>query len=37
LSRQRLAWHHATMIAKIAGRQSLTPAESEVIETEHIH
>jgi hypothetical protein len=36
LSRQRLAWDHATLITKITGRQPLTPAESEVIETEHI-
>jgi hypothetical protein len=34
--RQRLAWDHATMIAKIAGRQPLTPAESDVVEAEHI-
>ena len=35
--RQRLAWDHATLIAKVTGRQSLTPAESEVIQAEHIH
>jgi len=25
------------MIAKVTGRQPLTPAESSVVETEHIH
>ena len=35
--RQRLGWDHVTMIAKVTGRQPLTPAESSVVETEHIH
>jgi uncharacterized protein (TIGR03083 family) len=35
--RQRLAWDHATLIAKVTGRQPLTPAESELIQAEHIH
>lgn len=34
--RQRLGWDHVTMIAKVTGRQPLTPAESSVVEAEHI-
>ncbi|MGH3408728.1 MAG: maleylpyruvate isomerase N-terminal domain-containing protein [Streptosporangiaceae bacterium] len=33
---ERLAWDHVTMIAKVTGRQPLTPAESSVVEAEHI-
>jgi uncharacterized protein (TIGR03083 family) len=35
--RQRLGWDHVTMIAKVTGRQPLTPAESGLVEAEHIH
>lgn len=33
---ERLGWDHVTMIAKVTGRQPLTPAESGVVEAEHI-
>lgn len=33
----RLAWDRVTLIAKLTGRHPLTPAESAVIEAEHIH
>jgi uncharacterized protein (TIGR03083 family) len=34
--RQRIARDHATLIAKVTGRQPLTPAESNMVEAEHI-
>jgi uncharacterized protein (TIGR03083 family) len=33
---KRLDWDQATMIAKLTGRQPLTPTESSLIEAEHI-
>jgi uncharacterized protein (TIGR03083 family) len=34
--RQRLGWDHVTLVAKVTGRQPLTPVESGVVEAEHI-
>jgi uncharacterized protein (TIGR03083 family) len=35
--RQHLGWDHATLIAKVTGRQPLTPAEAKMVKAEGIY